>query len=85
VDTKKRKEEILGLITEFGAKLAIQPEVTEAVCSDEPLWERLSVSDMVLAFEEAIRGNLPLPQENEPALRGSCPDSPTAGGTTLRW
>lgn len=65
MDTKKRKEEILGLITEFGAKLAVQPEVVEAVYSDEPLWERLSISEMVLFFEEALRGNLPL--QDEPA------------------
>jgi hypothetical protein len=59
VDIEKRKEKILDLITEFGAKLAAQPEVLEAIQSqDEPSWRRLIIPDMVLCFEEALRKNI---------------------------
>lgn len=59
MDINERKEKITGLITEFGVKLAAQPEVREAVLSaDEPLWRRLTISEMVLCFEEALRKNI---------------------------
>jgi hypothetical protein len=58
-ENEKRKERILAGITEFGAFLAAQPEVREAVLAvDIPLWRRLIISDMTLCFEEALRKNL---------------------------
>jgi hypothetical protein len=58
-ENEKRKEKILGFITEFGIALTAQPEVKEAVLSrDIPLWQRLIIPDMVLCFEEVLRKNL---------------------------
>ena len=56
----KRNNDILGIVTEFARKLAAQPEVREAIHCDAPLWERLITSDLVLAFEEAFRAEMPV-------------------------
>jgi hypothetical protein len=71
-ENEKRKEKILGFITEFGIGLAAQEEVREAVLSrDIPLWTRLIIPDMVLCFEESLRKNLEIvqpPQEEESGM-----------------
>ncbi len=59
-EQEKKNDEILGIVTEFGRKLAATPEVRLAISSDAPIWERLIISDLVLAFEEALRAEIPV-------------------------
>ena len=59
MDIETRKETILELITDFGIKLAAQPEVREAILNGKiPFWQRLTISEMGLRLEETLRKNI---------------------------
>lgn len=55
----KRNENILAFIEEFARKLAVQPDVLEAV-HEKPAFLGLAIGKMALCFEEALRAEIPV-------------------------
>ena len=58
---KQRREQILANVKNVAAQLAADPLVMEAVAVHEP-----TISEMVVAFERTLRGQLPMRPDWDP-------------------